>query len=228
MEHTILVVDDEEGIVEILEMNLIKAGYSVLVANSGTAALKMAKIGNPDLVLLDVGLPDINGFEVCRTLREESDIPVLMVTARGEDPDRVGGLEAGADDYILKPFLPKEVLLRIKAVLRRRETSTADARSNRLVFEDLEIDLLKRRTTVAGNIIDLSPKGFDLLSYLISKKGAVLTRDELLTEVWGSTDLDARTVDVHVRYLRERLSEHSETQYIHTVWGQGYRLGDNF
>lgn len=224
MSKTILVVDDEEAILEILETNLAREGFAVLTADCGEAALTRAKAGKPDLILLDVGLPDFDGFAVCQRLREFTDVPVIMVTARGEDLDKIHGLETGADDYVVKPFNPKELVARIKAIFRRQETTQKPA-SNRLAYQEVEIDLLRRRVSLAGASLDLTPKEYDLLTFLVSRPGQVLTREEILVEVWGSEHLDARSVDVHVRYLREKLGKQAAT-YIKTVWGKGYRFGD--
>ena len=225
MSKTILLVDDEEAILEILEMNLEREGFRVLKADSGQTALVQARQGHPDLILLDVGLPDMNGFEVCQKLRQSTDVPVIMVTARGQDEDKIHGLETGADDYVVKPFNPKELVARIKAILRRSEGNQKQTQ-NRLSYELLEIDLLRRRVSLKGVSIDLTPKEYDLLTFLVSRPSVVLTREEILVEVWGSEHLDARSVDVHVRYLREKLGKDA-AHYIRTVWGKGYQFGAN-
>lgn len=223
MSKTILLVDDEESILDILEMNLEREGFKVLRADSGQAAIKELRAGCPDLVLLDVGLPDMNGFEVCRKMRQLAEVYILMVTARGQDEDKIAGLETGADDYIVKPFNPKELVARVKAILRRADRGQQGP-LNRLQYEGLDIDLLRRRVTYAGAQLDLTPKEYDLLTFLVSRPGEVLQREEILTEVWGSEHLDARSVDVHVRYLREKLGKQG-AQLIRTVWGKGYQLG---
>ncbi len=223
MSKTILLVDDEESILDILEMNLEREGFKVLRADSGTAAIKELRAGCPDLVLLDVGLPDMNGFEVCRKMRQLAEVYILMVTARGQDEDKIAGLETGADDYIVKPFNPKELVARVKAILRRADRSPQGP-LNRLQYEGLDIDLLRRRVTYQTNQLELTPKEYDLLTFLVSRPGEVLQREEILTEVWGSEHLDARSVDVHVRYLREKLGKQGAA-LIRTVWGKGYQLG---
>lgn len=223
MSKTILLVDDEESILDILEMNLEREGFTVLRADSGQAALKQLRSGSPDLVLLDVGLPDMNGFEVCRKIRQTAEVYILMVTARAQDEDKIMGLETGADDYIVKPFNPKELVARVKAILRRAERA-GQVPTNRLQFEGLDIDLLRRRVTYQTQQLELTPKEYDLLTFLVSRPGEVLQREEILTEVWGSEHLDARSVDVHVRYLREKLGKQG-AQLIRTVWGKGYQLG---
>ncbi|MGE0491227.1 MAG: response regulator transcription factor [Vulcanimicrobiota bacterium] len=224
MSKTVLVVDDEEAIVEILTMNLIREGYTVLSADHGKAALDQVRSGSPDLMLLDVGLPDMDGFQVCAELRGFSTIPVIMVTARGEDVDKILGLETGADDYIVKPFNPKEVVARVKALLRRSEVTGGGGTGTILSYDQVEIDLLRRRVTVNGEQVDLTPREYDLITFLLSRKEEILSRDEILREVWGSEHLDARSVDVHIRYIREKLSKCGAASYIQTVWGKGYRF----
>lgn len=224
MSKTILLVDDEEAILEILEMNLEREGFKVLKADSGQAALQQVRNGNPDLIMLDVGLPDMSGFEVCQKLRQATQAPIIMVTARGQDEDKIHGLETGADDYIVKPFNPKELVARVKAMLRRSE-GVQKAPNNRLSYQLVEIDLLRRRIYLKNTLLDLTPKEYDLLTFLVSRPAVVLTREEILTEVWGSEHLDARSVDVHVRYLREKLGKDA-AHYIRTVWGKGYQFGE--
>jgi two-component system, OmpR family, response regulator ResD len=224
MSKTILLVDDEEAILEILEMNLEREGFKVLKADSGQAALQQVRSGNPDLIMLDVGLPDMSGFEVCQKLRQATQAPIIMVTARGQDEDKIHGLETGADDYIVKPFNPKELVARVKAMLRRSE-GVQKAPNNRLSYQLVEIDLLRRRIYLKTTLLDLTPKEYDLLTFLVSRPAVVLTREEILTEVWGSEHLDARSVDVHVRYLREKLGKDA-AHYIRTVWGKGYQFGE--
>ncbi|MBI3925107.1 MAG: response regulator transcription factor [Armatimonadetes bacterium] len=223
MSKTILVVDDEEAIVEILEMNLRREGFQVLTAYRGEDAVERVRQSDPDLVLLDVGLPDMDGFQVCRKMRAFSNVPVIMVTARGDDVDKIVGLEGGADDYVVKPFNPKELVARVNAILRR--TDGGRSTSTKLSYRELEIDLLRRRVTVGGQQIELTPKEHDLLTFLVSRQGDVLPREEILREVWGSEHLDARSVDVHIRYLREKLGKNA-SKYVRTVWGKGYRFGD--
>lgn len=226
MPKTVLVVDDEEAIVEILEMNLLREGYQVLTASDGQRAIEHVRSGSPDLILLDVGLPDTDGFQVCNQLRGFTQVPVIMVTARGEDVDKILGLETGADDYVVKPFNPKELMARIKAILRRA-VAPAEPSGTTLTSGDVEIDLLKRRVTVADEVVELTPREYDLMTFLVSHSGRVLSRDEILREVWGSEHLDGRSVDVHIRYLREKLGKGGAAHYIQTVWGKGYRFGSN-
>lgn len=225
MGKTVLVVDDEEAIVEILEMNLRREGYKVLTASHGKGALEQVKSGSPDLILLDVGLPDMDGFQVCNQLRGFTNVPVIMVTARGEDVDKIVGLETGADDYVVKPFNPKELMARVKAILRRA-VSPGQAGGTTLAFKEVEVDLLRRRVTVDGEVVELTPREYDLVTFLVSRNEEVLTREEILREVWGSEHMDARSVDVHIRYLREKLGKDKAARYIQTVWGKGYRFGE--
>lgn len=222
MSKTILVVDDEVAIVEILEMNLAREGFNVVTAHCGEDAVDRVRQHDPDLILLDVGLPDIDGFQVCRKLRAFSNVPVIMVTARGDDVDKIVGLEGGADDYVVKPFNPKELVARVNAILRR--TDGTRGTQTKLSYREVEIDLLRRRVSVGAKPIELTPKEHDLLTFLVSRQGDVLTREEILREVWGSEHLDARSVDVHIRYLREKLGK-TTSKYVRTVWGKGYRFG---
>ncbi|MEW6280389.1 MAG: response regulator transcription factor [Candidatus Eremiobacterota bacterium] len=223
MSKTVLVVDDEEAIVEILELNLKREGYQVLTSADGRHALHHVRHSSPDLVLLDLGLPDLDGFEVCREIRRFSEVPVVMVTAREDDVDKILGLETGADDYVVKPFNPKELMARVKAILRR-VGSPARTDRNQLSFREVTIDVLRRKVFLNKQPVDLTPKEYDLLTFLISRPNAVHSRQDILREVWGSEHLDARSVDVHVRYLREKLGP--AAVYVRTVWGKGYRFGD--
>lgn len=224
MEKTVLVVDDEEAILEILEMNLKREGYRVLTSQTGQKAVDEVKKREPDLILLDLGLPDIDGFEVCRRIRAFSEVPVVMVTAREDDVDKIVGLETGADDYVVKPFNPKELMARVKAILRRVK-SPAQTERTRLAFRDLAIDVMRRRVTYKEQPVELTPREYDLLTFLMSRPNEIHSRQDILREVWGSEHLDARSVDVHVRYLREKLGPVAST-FVRTVWGKGYRFGD--
>ncbi len=225
MPETVLVVDDEEAIVEFLEMNLRREQIDVIKAYNGRDALQSVKSGNPDLVLLDIGLPDIDGFEVCKTIRQFSEIPIIMVTARGEDEDKIVGLGIGSDDYVVKPFNPKELVARVKRMLERARSVREKSSSSRRTFRELDIDLLKRRVTVDGRVVNLTPKEYDLLVFMASHQDRMFSREELLREVWGSDVYDARSVDVHVKYLREKLQEPA-AGYLQTVWGKGYKFSD--
>jgi DNA-binding response OmpR family regulator len=236
----ILVVDDEAVLVETIAYNLEQAGYQVLTAADGGSALEAARRETPDLVILDLMLPEMDGLEVCRQLRREhttATIPIMMLTAKGDEIDKVVGLEVGADDYVTKPFGRRELLARVRALLRRadypaagndhtsQETSGEVPRPSReLVAGPLRIDLAGRRVNCRGQDLELQPKQFDLLTYLVRNRGTVLTRDQLLQNVWGYDYVgDTRTVDVHVRWLREKLEEDpANPKLIQTVRGVGY------
>lgn len=218
MRQKILVVDDEPAIVEILETNLQRSGFDVISAGTGREALEKLRKDQPHLVLLDLMLPDTDGFEVAREIREMGEIPIIMVTAKGEDVDRILGLETGADDYIVKPFNPREVVARIHAILRRLSSKQE---VGKIESGNLVIDPLKRRVYVEGNLVDLSPKEFDILYFFASNPVKVVSREELLQEIWGTSYIDSRTVDVHVKHIRQKC--HDE-EVIRTVWGRGYRF----
>ena len=240
MARKILVVDDEAVLVETIAYNLEQAGYQVITAADGGSALEAARRETPDLVILDIMLPEMDGLEVCRQLRREhttATIPIMMLTAKGDEIDKVVGLEVGADDYVTKPFGRRELLARVRALLRRadypatgddhtsQETSGEVPRPSReLVAGPLRIDLAGRRVNCRGQDLDLQPKQFDLLTYLVRNRGTVLTRDQLLQNVWGYDYVgDTRTVDVHVRWLREKLEEDpANPKLIQTVRGVGY------
>lgn len=226
MTMTILIVDDEEPIQELLRFNLENEGYSVLTAFDGPSALKMIEEKRPDLVVLDVMLPGMDGLEVCNQLRQNSkfrDLPVIMLTAKGEEIDKVLGLELGADDYLTKPFSPRELLARIRARLRRVKPQTLE---NELIRGDLRIDLNRFQVSVRGEEVELTPKEFELLRVLAAHPGKVYSRDELLERIWGYEYAgDTRTVDVHVRHLRQKVEKDpSNPEYIETLRGIGYRL----
>ncbi len=226
MAHKILVVDDEKLIVKGIKFSLEQEGMEVDAAYDGEEAYKLAKSHSYSLILLDVMLPKIDGLEVCRMIREFSDVPVIMVTAKGEDMDKIMGLEYGADDYITKPFNILELKARIKAILRRSVHSVAkeEPKTSVLKAKDLEIDLESRRCFIAGKEKKLTAKEFDLLELFVKNPGKVYSRDNLLNTLWGyGYPGDARSVDVHVRRLREKIeSNPSDPQYIHTKWGVGY------
>ncbi len=225
MAETVLVVDDEEGIVEFLEMSLQREKYTVVKAGNGRDAIASVRSGPVDLVLLDVGLPDIDGFEVCRRIREFSELPIIMVTARGDDEDKIRGLGLGSDDYVVKPFNPKELIARVRRMLERTRKVREAGSSATVSFRDIAIDMARRRALVAGEVAMLTPKEYDLLLFLVRHPNRLFTRQELLDEVWGSGAYDIRSVDVHVRYLREKLGE-KRSRYIQTIWGKGYKLSE--
>jgi DNA-binding response OmpR family regulator len=220
MSETILVVEDEEAIASFVGAYLRKDGFNVQTTASGHEALVLVEAGQPALVVLDLMLPDFDGMDVCRRIREKSDVPVLMLTARDDDLDKIAGLEAGADDYLTKPFNPGELVARVRAILRR-SGERVQAESGTLRHGDLVLDAGRRECKVGDEEIRLAPKEFDLLWELLDHRGLVLTRDQLLERVWGYTFAgDTRTVDVHVRQLRKKLGDASP---IVTVWGIGYK-----
>jgi DNA-binding response OmpR family regulator len=220
--QTVLVVEDEASIASFVALYLKNAGYSVRSVANGGDALTQAESERPDLIVLDLMLPDIDGIEVCRRIRKTSDVPILMLTARDEDVDKIIGLEVGADDYLTKPFNPRELVARVKSILRRSVPDRREMESKQIVHGDLEIDAGRREARVSGEEIQLAPKEFDLLWELLDHRGLVLTRDQLLERVWGYTFAgDTRTVDVHVRQLRRKLGDASP---IVTVWGVGYKV----
>ena len=223
--QTVLVVEDEASIASFVAAYLKNAGFTVRTTASGTEALRLVESEKPALVVLDLMLPDIDGIEICRRVRKTSDVPILMLTARDEDVDKIIGLEVGADDYMTKPFNPRELVARVRAILRRATTERAKGESAVLVHGDLTIDAGRREAKVADEEIQLAPKEFDLLWELLDHRGMVLTREQLLERVWGYTFVgDTRTVDVHVRQLRRKIGEDCP---VVTVWGVGYKVADD-
>ena len=219
--QTVLVVEDEASIASFISLYLTNAGYSVLTASDGMQALAQVARRQPALIVLDLMLPDIDGIEVCRRIRQRSDVPILMLTARDEDVDKIVGLEVGADDYLTKPFNPRELVARVKSILRRTSGNGRPQEKSALRNGELLVDAARREVRVGDEEIQLAPKEFDLLWELLDHRGIVLTRDQLLERVWGYTFAgDTRTVDVHVRQLRRKLGDASP---IVTVWGVGYK-----
>ncbi|HOA36252.1 MAG TPA: response regulator transcription factor [Bacillota bacterium] len=221
----VLLVDDEKTLVKALKFNLEKEGFLVEEAYNGEEALEKAFKVNPDIIILDLMLPGLDGFEVCREIRKKEEIPIIMLTAKGEDIDKVLGLELGADDYITKPFNPRELVARMKAILRR-SAARDDGLRKQIQIGALQIDLLQHRVRLGEREIDLTAKEFALLSFLASNAGRVYSREQLLEQIWGYDYYgDARTVDVHIRHLREKIEEDpSKPQLILTVWGTGYKF----
>ena len=225
MAVSVLIVEDDRNIAELLQMYLEKEGYAVTVAGDGAQGLSKFRAIKPDLVLLDVMMPVMDGWTVCKTIRAESQTPIIMLTAKGETEDKVSGLKSGADDYITKPFEMKEVLARLEAVLRRSTGVTAEKKARRLVFDKLIIDMDSYELLVNGQRVDTPPKELELLYHLASSPNRVFTRNQLLDEVWGFDYFgDSRTVDVHVKRLREKLEGVSENWSLKTVWGVGYKF----
>jgi DNA-binding response OmpR family regulator len=220
--QTVLVVEDEASIASFVALYLKNAGYAVQTAATGGDALARAESEEPALIVLDLMLPDIDGVEVCRRIRQRSDVPILMLTARDEDVDKIIGLEVGADDYLTKPFNPRELVARVKSILRRAAPERRQLESAQIRHGDLLVDAGRREVKVGETEVQLAPKEFDLLWELLDHRGLVLTRDQLLERVWGYTFAgDTRTVDVHVRQLRRKLGDASP---IVTVWGVGYKV----
>jgi DNA-binding response OmpR family regulator len=221
---TVLVVDDESIVREVVVRYLEREGYHTLEAGDGDTARELVEQESPSLVVLDLMLPGTDGLELCRWIRARSDVPVIMLTARGEEADRIVGLELGADDYVTKPFSPRELATRVRTVLRRSEPSVARAES--LTFEGLEISGKTREVTKAGEPLRLTAKEFDLLWFLANHPRQVFSRDQLMDRVWGyEAALDTGTVTVHVRRLREKIEDDaSRPRFLQTVWGVGYRF----
>lgn len=220
----ILVVDDDTSICELLRVYLEKEEYQVVIANDGMSAVSTFKEENPGLVLLDIMLPKLDGWQVCREIRKFSETPIIMLTAKGEVFDRVLGLELGADDYVVKPFETKEIVARIKAVLRRSASSVTEELKE-VHYDKLSINLTNYELKVNGVQVDTPPKEMELIFHLAKNANRVFTRDQLLDEVWGYDYYgDSRTVDVHVKRLREKLTGVSDKWELRTVWGVGYKF----
>jgi len=225
----VLVVDDEPNIREVVSLYLRRDGHAVVSAGDGDEALRLYQQTQPDLVVLDLMLPGLSGLEVCRRLQASQRVPLIMLTAKGEEEDRIVGLGVGADDYVVKPFSPRELAARVEAVLRRvNETQTVSEAEKVLVFDELEIDPNTREVTVRGEPVALTAREFDLLYHLASQPKRVFTRDQLMEAVWGYTfAAETSTVTVHMRRLREKIeSDPTQPRYLHTVWGVGYRFAD--
>ena len=225
MAVSVLIVEDDRNIAELLQMYLEKEGYAVTTAGDGGKGLEKFRAIKPDLVLLDVMMPVMDGWAVCKAIRADSQTPIIMLTAKSQTDDKVQGLRSGADDYVTKPFEMKEVLARSEAVLRRTSGATAEKKARRLVFDKLVIDMDAFELTVDGKRVDTPPKEMELLFHLASSPNRVYTRNQLLDEVWGFDYYgDSRTVDVHVKRLREKLEGVSEQWSVKTVWGVGYKF----
>ncbi len=224
----ILVVDDDKNICELLRLYLEKEGYSVILSNDGEEAVVKFTALKPDLVLLDIMLPGLDGWQVCREIRKKSNVPIIMLTAKGETFDKVLGLELGADDYVVKPFDTKEIVARIKAVLRRIGQNSANTEVKEVKYDGLVVNMTRYELKVNDKAIDTPPKELELLFHLASNPNRVYTRDQLLDEVWGFEYYgDSRTIDVHVKRLREKLEGVSDKWSLKTVWGVGYKFEVN-
>jgi DNA-binding response OmpR family regulator len=231
----ILIVDDDENLRETIKYNLINAQYSVVLAETGPQALEVARREKPDLIILDIMLPGLDGFEVCRILRNEMSIPILILSAKTDEIDKIVGLELGADDYITKPFSIKELMARIRAMLRRRQLTEQQALSN--ISEDtklprilkghgLEVDTTRHQVFLKGSVLNLTPKEFELLSFLMRYKEQVFSREQIMEKIWGyNFDNSKRTVDVHIRWLRQKIEDNPEApKILITVIGFGYKF----
>ncbi|MFO7820381.1 MAG: response regulator transcription factor [Halanaerobacter sp.] len=221
----VLIIDDDQNICKILKEYLVYEDFSVVVANDGKEGLKKIAEDNPDLIILDIMLPEMDGWEICQELRPENDIPIIMLSAKTEDTDKIMGLELGADDYVTKPFSPKEVVSRVKAVLRRSNSEkNSDKEEQILSFPNLEINQDYRSVEIEGKEVSLTPKEFDLLLTLAASPRQVFSREKLLNKVWGYDYYgDDRTVDTHIKSLRQKLGK-KVRDYIETVWGVGYKF----
>lgn len=223
MSKKVLIVEDEANIAELLRLYLEKDGFSIAIASDGGQGVALAQSFEPDLILLDIMLPVMDGWAVCREVRKTSNVPIIMLTAKGETTDKVSGLEMGADDYITKPFEIKELMARVRAVMRRYEPG--DSQSKKLSFDRLIINMESYELIVDGKKVDTPPKELELLFHLASSPNRVYTRNQLLDEVWGFDYFgDSRTVDVHIKRLREKLENVSNRWALTTVWGVGYKF----
>ena len=233
--NKILVVDDDKNLLEVIKYNLGKEGYSVISAENGTQAIEIARQEKPDLIILDVMLPGIDGFEVCRILRKEMSLPILILSAKTDEIDKVVGLELGADDYIAKPFSVRELMARVRATLRRGQlteqktsSKTPDEVKARAILKghELELDTVRHNVSLKGASLALTPKEFELLAFLMRYKGQVFSRAQLMEKVWGYTfDGSKRTVDVHIRWLRQKIEENpEEPKILVTIIGFGYKF----
>jgi DNA-binding response OmpR family regulator len=226
--NKVLVVEDDSNLLDTLKYNLQKEGFDVVTAVDGAEALDIARKEKPAIIILDVMLPKISGFEVCRILRKEMEAPILMLTAKADETDKIVGLEIGADDYMTKPFSLRELLARVRAMIRRTRMVEAPAETTEVFLKigDIKIDIARHQVEKGTKILELTPKEFDLLTFLIKNKGFVFSRDQLLEKVWGYDFAgDTRTVDVHVRWLREKIeNDPNEPKLLITVRGVGYKL----
>ena len=224
--HRVLVVDDERTVTEVVERYLLREGFEVAVAGDGAEALRLARVWGPDLMILDLRLPGLDGLEVCRRLRQHTRLPIIMLTSRSEETDRVVGLELGADDYVVKPFSPRELVARVKSVLRRASADPRQDAGGTLWFDGVAINPLTRTVNINGAAVQLTAKEFDLLFHLALHRGQVFTRSQLMDQVWDyEYAADPSTVTVHIRRLREKVeSDPVRPRLIKTVWGVGYKF----
>lgn len=221
----VLVVDDDLNIVKLIKLYLEKEDFTVCTASDGLEALEVWKAENPSIIVLDIMMPGLDGNGVCREIRKTSEVPIIMLTAKGETFDKVLSLELGADDYIVKPFEPKELIARIKAILRRSEAKSAQSNDQIVRFDKLEVNLINYELKINDKILEIPPKELELLYFLASNPNRVFTREQLLEEVWGFDYFgDSRTVDVHIKRLREKLEGADANWQLKTVWGVGYKF----
>lgn len=224
----VLIVEDELKLARFVELELKHEGYEVAIANDGRSALDIFEEFKPDIVLLDLMLPNLSGIEVCRRIRKTSDVPIIMITAKGEVMDKVMGLDNGADDYITKPFAIEEVLARMRVALKHKRTSQDAGDKNKLTVRDLTLDLGKRTVKLGENNIELTKREFDLLTYLVKNKNIVISREQILNKVWGYDYFgETNVVDVYVRYLRTKIDDKYGEKFIHTIRGVGYYVKDD-
>ncbi|GAE24516.1 two component transcriptional regulator [Halalkalibacter wakoensis JCM 9140] len=220
----VLVADDDPNVCEIIRLYFQENNFDVIEANNGRQALTLFASDKPDIILLDIMMPDIDGYEVCREIRKKADIPIIMLSAKAEEVDRVLGLEIGADDYVTKPFSPREILARIKAIFRRTSVQPSNGQEELYHFQDFDMNVNRREVIVKGNNLFLRPKEFDLLVYLVRHSQTVVTREQLLEHVWGYDYIgDIRTVDVHIKRIRSEFDQF-DIGCIKTVWGVGYQF----
>jgi two-component system response regulator ResD len=225
MTAKVLVVDDDANIVKLIKLYLEKEDYTVCTASNGIEALDVFKRENPSIIILDIMMPEMDGNQVCRQIRKTSEVPIIMLTAKGETFDKVLSLELGADDYMVKPFEPKELIARVKAILRRIDSNKNDEKDECISFDKLEVNLSNYELTIDGKILEIPPKELELLYFLASNPNRVFTREQLLEEVWGFDYFgDSRTVDVHIKRLREKLEGVDANWQLKTVWGVGYKF----
>jgi len=225
--QTVVVIEDEENLAFTLQYNLEREGYAVRVANDGKAGLELVRTSPPDLLILDVVLPGVSGYDICKLVRRDSDLPILMLTARGEEVDKVIGLELGADDYVTKPFSVRELMARVRALLRRPRASIQTIDSQGILRSgDLEVDTFAHTVRKNGVLVEFRPREFDLLALMVANPGRAYSRDQLLEALWGHDYIgDTRTIDVHVRWLRKKIEEEpSSPRRLVTVRGVGYRF----
>lgn len=226
MPETILIVEDESSVAEAIAYTLAQEGFETEIATDGREALDMFEEINPDLIILDLMLPGLSGWQLFTAFRRQRDVPIIMLTARTEEADRVAGLEMGADDYVPKPFSMRELVARVRTVLRRSARADLEDPGDLLEAGDIEVDMGSHEVNVRGQAVSLSPKEFDLLTYLMRNSGRVRTREEIITTVWGEEEyLDQRTVDVHIRWLRQKIElESANPRHLITVRGVGYKF----